>query len=482
MHFILLFFLAILAVPVQAQTAGDRDFSWDGATIYEIVTDRFSNGNSDNNSAYGRGLDGRGVPYDMDSTGHFLGGDWDGIVAWINDGWFERLGVDVLLVSAPWEQVHGWAADAEGAVQRYGYDGRWPLDFTEPEQAFGSREDFKRFVDRAHEAGLRVVVDVAPSAPGPLTFHDRAEVGMGDALPANWRTWRPSGSSSGWDELVIPGADSGRVASSSWWGADWIHPDDGSFRVSAPPTDSLPGFLVQKWGAEKAARERAALNAFFQRTGYPRSAAYHVVKWITDWVAFSGVDGYRVHVPDELKRAWAPIVQALGAEATRHDEKFVLIGDVHRAEAPEDLLHTGPVHLVYGVETGRTTPDMNWATYDEEMLEKWRLLGQFRARHAAIGAGEMATLSSDPRVVGYTLGGSRGGGTGTGGGASTDGAVVVYGAEPGARLRINVSRIWPDDTALRDVMTGAISIVSFGQIAFTPSADGGGMLLLEEVE
>ncbi len=487
MRLLLPAFLVILATPAQLQAqVPANDFSWDRATIYEIVTDRFSNGNTENNSAYGRGLDGQGVPYDVDSTGHFLGGDWTGIAAWIEDGWFEQLGVDVLLISAPWEQVHGWMAADEGMVQRYGFDGRWPLDFTEPDDAFGSRQDFRDLVDRAHGAGLRVVLDVAPTAPGPLTLHDRAEVGMAGSLPDAWRAWRPSGAESGWDDLYVSGSIGGTngapapdvasdfasdtVATIPWWGPDWIQ-EEGRFRVDAPRVDSLPPFLLQKWGPGKTERERAALDAFFDRTGYPRTAAFHVVKWVTDWVAFAGVDGYRVHVPEALRGAWAPVVQALGAEATRHNKDFVLIGDVYRVAEPADMLHAGPVHLLYGVETGRATPDMNWATYDEEELRSWRLLGQFRARHLAIGQGDMMELSQDPRVVGYALDGSQ-----------DDAAVVVYGAEPGTRLRLNVSRIWPDDTALRDVMTGAISIVSFGQIAFTPSAETGGMLLLEEVE
>lgn len=477
MHFLLPLLLLLPVLPVQAQRV-DSAFSWDRATIYEIVTDRFANGNSDNNSAYGRGLDGRGVPYDVDSTGHFLGGDWDGIVAWIDDGWFEQLGVDVLLVSAPWEQVHGWMSADGGTVQRYGYDGRWPLDFTAPELAFGTKNDFRRFVDRAHAAGLRVALDVAITAPGPLTLHDRAELGMTQSLPDYWRTWRPSGPGSDWSGLApnTPIAtsppDSAARGTSPWWGSDWIHLEDTGFRVDAPVVNELPAFLVQKWGPEKTERERAALDAFFERTGYPRTAAYHVVKWITDWVAFSGVDGFRVYVPQALRGAWDPVVQALGTEATRHNPDFVLIDSVHRSVEPEDLLYAGPVHLLYGVETARTTPDMNWATYDDDLLAAWRLLGQFRARHAAVGSGDRIELGQDPLTVGYTLAD----------GNVTDAAVVVHGAEPGTRFRVNVSRIWPDDTALRDVVSGSISIVSFGQIAFVPSADAEGMMLIEEVE
>ena len=48
-------------------------------------------------------------------------------------------------------------------------------------------------------------------------------------------------------------------------------------------------FLQRKWGAEKAAHEQAALDAFFARTGYPRTPRYHLVKWLTDWVRAYGI-------------------------------------------------------------------------------------------------------------------------------------------------------------------------------------------------
>ncbi|NNF04514.1 MAG: hypothetical protein HKN17_08610, partial [Rhodothermales bacterium] len=69
---IFVLFLLTVVHPAEARQAEDP-FAWDDATVYRIVTDRFSNGDSDNDGAYGRGLDGNGTPYETDSLGHFLG-------------------------------------------------------------------------------------------------------------------------------------------------------------------------------------------------------------------------------------------------------------------------------------------------------------------------------------------------------------------------------------------------------------------------
>jgi alpha-amylase len=57
----------------------------------------------------------------------------------------------------------------------------------------------------------------------------------------------------------------------------------------------LPQTLVDKWRAEgRLERERASLDTFFRRTGYPRAPRYYIIKWLTDWVREFGIDGYRV--------------------------------------------------------------------------------------------------------------------------------------------------------------------------------------------
>jgi alpha-amylase len=57
----------------------------------------------------------------------------------------------------------------------------------------------------------------------------------------------------------------------------------------------LPAALIAKWQREgRLNQERAELDAFFARTGYPRAPRYYIIKWLTDWVREFGFDGYRI--------------------------------------------------------------------------------------------------------------------------------------------------------------------------------------------
>jgi alpha-amylase len=56
----------------------------------------------------------------------------------------------------------------------------------------------------------------------------------------------------------------------------------------------LPPFLIEKWKKEgRYESEVASLDAFFNRTGYPRAPKYYIIKWLTDYIVEFGIDGYR---------------------------------------------------------------------------------------------------------------------------------------------------------------------------------------------
>ena len=59
----------------------NRTFSWDNASVYFVVTDRFVNGDTSNDHSYGRGLDKNGSPIAnyQNKEGYFHGGDLKGI-------------------------------------------------------------------------------------------------------------------------------------------------------------------------------------------------------------------------------------------------------------------------------------------------------------------------------------------------------------------------------------------------------------------
>ena len=91
------------SVEVNAAASSTPAFSWDNATVYFLLTDRFCNGDTSNDNAYGRVKTVAG-----DSRATFHGGDFAGITKKINEGYFNNLGVNAIWMTAPYEQLHGY--------------------------------------------------------------------------------------------------------------------------------------------------------------------------------------------------------------------------------------------------------------------------------------------------------------------------------------------------------------------------------------
>lgn len=557
-----LWFPLLAAIMLPASASGqDVAFSWDHATIYRLTTDRFSNGDSGNDYAYGRGLDGEGGAYQEDPSGHFQGGDYDGIRGWLEEGYFADLGVNTLWLSAPYEQVHGWVGGGDGDFQLYAYDASWPFDYTDYEEAFGGKDAFVELLEAAHENGQRVIVDVDVNHVGPPTMHDMAAYGFGGLTGEAWRTWQPS-SRVGWQSYLADQVtlDDSLAAWQRWWGQDWVRADIVGYEAcgtdvqtrcenglpdlrSDTEVSTLPAFLALKWGPERTAEEEAELDAFFERTGARRTAANHVVKWLADWVRETPIDGFHVReaagvtpevlslLSSEAGHAYRERHQAAGTKPTypflmihdaaaavpasaadvewralhAHDFTGNVVADVQSSlptetqqvsglplrfvpglatEATVDevasfLLSAGPVVVHYGQETGRKAgpaisdarhqqlSSMNWSEMDEDNLSIWRALGRFRGSHPAIARGGFDQLQSAPPSFhrGVRIG------------MTTDQVIVA--AQANGRTRINVSLVWPDDSVLKDVMTGKMVFVSYGEVSVTPHPSG--IILLEEV-
>lgn len=162
-----------------------------------------------------------------------------------------------------------------------------------------------------------------------------------------------------------------------------------------------------------------------------------------------------------------------------HDTKLFARNRLFEA-ATVFLLTPGTVQIFYGDETGRppgpaeaigtdrTRSPMNWGEIDDELLEHWQKLGQFRARHPAIAMGAHETLAIDPHIFTRSLHV----------GPWRDDVVVVLGAN--GKTSVNVSTIFPDNTILRDAYSGKTTFVSYGMVYVDP-ADGS-PVLLEEVK
>jgi alpha-amylase len=250
-----------LSNPAAAQIPQQR-FSWDNATIYLVMTDRFNNGNPDNDHAYGR-------KDDAAVLRGYMGGDLAGITAKIREGYFKDLGVDAIWITPPVEQIH--AGTDEGTGKSYGFHGYWAKDFTSVDANLGTEADVRELVDTAHANGIRVLLDVVMNHTGPVTQED-------PAWPQDWVRTGPKCTYKDARTTI----DCTLVANL---------PD---FRTGSNAAVKLPPALVAKWKKEgRYEREVKELDAFFKRTGYPRAPRYYLMKWHADWVRKYGFDGFR---------------------------------------------------------------------------------------------------------------------------------------------------------------------------------------------
>jgi glycosidase len=96
------------------------------------------------------------------SPAQYHGGDWGGITAKINDGYFQSLGVNAIMVTSPMTNVQTAGQGIEGDTHYYSaYHGYWPtsVDPMAPSSCFGSPADLTTLVTTAHAKGLRVLFD-----------------------------------------------------------------------------------------------------------------------------------------------------------------------------------------------------------------------------------------------------------------------------------------------------------------------------------
>jgi glycosidase len=135
------------------EPGGAVDLSeWRDAIMYFVFVDRFNNGDPGNDAPVG-------PPVDPETD--YLGGDWAGITAKIEDGYFTDLGVDVLWLSVPIDNPSKGHPDLEEVHYYSAYHSYWPENLEQPEEHFGTMDELKGLVDAAHAKGMRVILDYA---------------------------------------------------------------------------------------------------------------------------------------------------------------------------------------------------------------------------------------------------------------------------------------------------------------------------------
>ena len=125
-------------------------FDWRDSVMAFVFVDRFFDGEAANNCAVSGET----------PAGQYQGGDWKGVTAKVNDGFFEQLGVNTLWLTVPVQNatVGGLGSDGRTYSAFHGY---WPIDLEQYESCFGTRQDLVALVTAAHAHGLQVLFDFA---------------------------------------------------------------------------------------------------------------------------------------------------------------------------------------------------------------------------------------------------------------------------------------------------------------------------------
>ncbi|MYM68691.1 alpha-amylase [Pseudoduganella sp. FT55W] len=310
-----------MALSSTAAIAAEKPkpFLWENATVYFLLTDRFSNAFNGNDLAYDRRADAAPLR-------GYMGGDLAGIINKINEGYFDSLGVNAIWITPPVEQIH--EGTDEGTGKSYGFHGYWASDFTSVDANLGTENDFRNLVEAAHAHGIRVLLDVVMNHTGPVT----------DADPV--------------------------------WPKDWVRTapqctyKDAKTTVECTLVKNLPDFLTEsdvpvqlperlaaKWQREgRFEQEVKELNEFFARTGYPRAPRYYLIKWHTDWIRKYGVDGFRADTVKHVEaKVWKELLKesAIAFEDWKKanpdkklsDDKFYATAEVYNYNIAEGQSH-----------------------------------------------------------------------------------------------------------------------------------------------
>ncbi len=289
--------------PTPLPTPVPDAFSWDNATVYFVMTDRFLDGDPSNNTSYGRAPDGD------KEIGTFHGGDLAGLTQKVREGFFTDLGVTAIWFTAPYEQVHGWVVGGNNEFQHYAYHGYYALDFTRMDANMGTEEDLATFVDAAHRRGIRVVMDVVMNHPGYATIKDLDEFGV-DVLLDGWENATVT------DYYDYIDFESANFA--DWWGVDWIRAGLGGGYETGGTDDLTMGVAYLPDFKTESTDIDIGLPPFYANkpdTGAVADPTFtvrdYLVAWLTDWVERFGIDGFRCDTVKHVeKEAWAELKQA----------------------------------------------------------------------------------------------------------------------------------------------------------------------------
>ncbi len=249
---------------------------WRRQVIYQIITDRFDNGDPSNDNAHPRG---RVAPANGEAI---HGGDFRGVEKRL--AYLESLGVTAIWISPIFLNSHGQ------------YHGYCTFDFDRIDPHWGTLKDLHSLIDAAHERGIRVFFDVICNHMADLIEPNSPE-------PAAWK------------------------APPQTYTLRWRQP---SLRYP-PPFDNLDLFHAHgpiDWNVSQSVILGELYNLDDLNTELPQVREY-LTQAFKNLITAMNCDGFRVdttrHVEPEFWRYWCRQVKAHAASLGK--KNFLIFGE-----------------------------------------------------------------------------------------------------------------------------------------------------------
>ncbi|MBI9070817.1 MAG: alpha-glucosidase C-terminal domain-containing protein [Melioribacteraceae bacterium] len=126
--------------------------TWFDGVMYSVLIDRFKDGDKSINQPV--------VNDSVDQKANYNGGDLQGVVEKLNDGYFEDLGINIIWISPVYDNPNKAYQEYPAPHRWYsGYHGYWPIDPYRIEENFGDMAKLKELIKTAHTKKIKVLLD-----------------------------------------------------------------------------------------------------------------------------------------------------------------------------------------------------------------------------------------------------------------------------------------------------------------------------------
>lgn len=331
-------FAAILLAAASSISAAARqpDFRSRAPSeevVYFVLPDRFANGDTTNDRGGLKG-DRLKTGFDPAAKGFFHGGDLEGLRGKLP--YLKNLGITAIWFAPIFQNkpVQGPSGDESA-----GYHGYWVTDFTRPDAHFGTRAEFRAFVDAAHGLGMKVYMDIiANHTADVIRYAD------GDATNYEYRSkgdypYSTRGKADG--PAINPGFMGDEDSSQANF-AKLIDPDY-AYRPTVPEAEKavkVPAWLNDPiyyhnrgnssfTGEDSRFGDFSGLDDLF--TEHPR-VRQGMIDIYGAWIDDFGIDGFRIdtarHVDPGFWRVFVPAM--LERARAKGIPNFAMFGEVFK--------------------------------------------------------------------------------------------------------------------------------------------------------